>query len=343
MAITIWIAVIVLCIIAWSLRNSSSNIAKGKEGELLINKILTEIPGYKKIIYNEMFNDNGKSRQIDHIFINPNGIFVIETKNYSGTIYGKETYRKWFQYFGNYKKEIYNPLFQNFNHKRIIEKIIEADEIIIPIVVFTPRCNLKVETQKDVVLYSDQLIEYITSQPVKLNFNQIDEYYEKIMQSRITDSETINSHTKNLRHYLEYKSNLVKSNICPKCGNKLIIKQGKKGNFLGCTNYPKCKFTSNIQEEYNTLENNYKNNRYGLKSIKDIYNYLNESINVTTTQNIFFSLLLCIYFGWFGAHKFYEGRTRMGKVYLFTFGFFGVGWLCDIYILLFKTIKYFIK
>lgn len=34
-----------------------------------------------------------------------------------------------------------------------------------------------------------------------------------------------------------------KSETCPKCGAKLIKRNGKYGTFLGCSNYPKCNFT----------------------------------------------------------------------------------------------------
>ena len=37
--------------------------------------------------------------------------------------------------------------------------------------------------------------------------------------------------------------------ICPKCGSKLIIRDGKNGKFIGCTNYPKCRFTKNMEKK----------------------------------------------------------------------------------------------
>lgn len=42
------------------------------------------------------------------------------------------------------------------------------------------------------------------------------------------------------------------------------------------------------------------------------------------------ALLLCIFLGYFGAHKFYVGKVGMGILYLFTMGFFGIGWLIDV-------------
>lgn len=48
------------------------------------------------------------------------------------------------------------------------------------------------------------------------------------------------------------------------------------------------------------------------------------------------SFLLCLFFGVFEAHKFYEGRILLGVVYLFTLGLAGVGGIVDLIILLFK-------
>jgi DNA topoisomerase-1 len=33
---------------------------------------------------------------------------------------------------------------------------------------------------------------------------------------------------------------------CPECGKELVVKAGRNGMFAGCSNYPECKFTSNI-------------------------------------------------------------------------------------------------
>lgn len=54
------------------------------------------------------------------------------------------------------------------------------------------------------------------------------------------------------------------------------------------------------------------------------------------------ALLLCIFFGYFGAHKFYEGRGVLGVLYLFTFGLFGFGWLIDIFIIAGKSNPYYV-
>ena len=54
------------------------------------------------------------------------------------------------------------------------------------------------------------------------------------------------------------------------------------------------------------------------------------------------ALLLCIFFGYFGAHKFYEGKGVMGILYLLTLGLFGIGWITDIAIIATKPNPYYV-
>lgn len=54
------------------------------------------------------------------------------------------------------------------------------------------------------------------------------------------------------------------------------------------------------------------------------------------------ALILCIFFGYFGAHKFYEGRSGMGILYILTFGLLGIGWIADIIIIATKTNPYYV-
>lgn len=82
----------------------------------------------------------------------------------------------------------------------------------------------------------------------------------------------------------------------------------------------------------------------------------NSNANTNTNQNIqqvnagywkkpknkWVALLLCIFFGYLGAHKFYEGRTGMGILYLLTLGLCGIGWVIDILILLLKPNPYYV-
>jgi len=37
--------------------------------------------------------------------------------------------------------------------------------------------------------------------------------------------------------------------LCPKCGGMLVIRKGRFGEFIGCSNYPKCNYTRAIKQE----------------------------------------------------------------------------------------------
>jgi len=57
-------------------------------------------------------------------------------------------------------------------------------------------------------------------------------------------------------------------------------------------------------------------------------------------KNKWISFLLCIFLGYIGAHKFYEGKILFGVIYLFTFGVFGIGVIIDAITLLLKPNSY---
>lgn len=72
---------------------------------------------------------------------------------------------------------------------------------------------------------------------------------------------------------------------------------------------------------------------------------INSNLNAALqkrVKNKWVAFFLCLFLGFLGAHKFYEGKIGMGVLYLFTFGLFGIGWLVDIVLLLLKPNPYFV-
>jgi hypothetical protein len=55
---------------------------------------------------------------------------------------------------------------------------------------------------------------------------------------------------------------------------------------------------------------------------------------VTGGKNQIVALILCIFLGLLGAHRFYLGYTGLGVLYIFTAGLFGIGWLIDLILLI---------
>ena len=65
--------------------------AKGRRGERAVASILSELPSSEYSVINDItLQDEHGSTQIDHVIVSVYGIFVIETKNYSGWIMGAE-------------------------------------------------------------------------------------------------------------------------------------------------------------------------------------------------------------------------------------------------------------
>ena len=58
-------------------------------------------------------------------------------------------------------------------------------------------------------------------------------------------------------------------------------------------------------------------------------------------KNKWVAFLLCFFLGGFGIHKFYEGKIIFGIIYLFTLGFFGVGVLIDLILIVLKPNPYY--
>ena len=54
------------------------------------------------------------------------------------------------------------------------------------------------------------------------------------------------------------------------------------------------------------------------------------------------ALILCLFAGYLGAHKFYEGKIGLGILYLFTLGLFFIGVIVDFFVILSKPDPYYV-
>lgn len=51
------------------------------------------------------------------------------------------------------------------------------------------------------------------------------------------------------------------------------------------------------------------------------------------------ALVLCIFLGYLGVHRYYVGKIGTGLLYTFTAGLFGIGWIVDIFKILLGTFR----
>ena len=239
-----FIGILLICLIILLIKRSEGGASakseiKGKIGEARVsNAIEKKDVGYEFVINNLVLNvGENKTAQIDHVLINRNGIFVIETKNYSGRIYGHEDQLEWTQVlaYGNVKNKIYNPIKQNKTHIYHISKILTEKLPIVSAVVFVEGNIDFVEAQG---VYTLKELKQLIKQPHgRLSDEQIKKAYTELMNANKV-SVSNQQHVNNIR---SMQSDINK-NICPRCGKKLVLRNGKYGQFYGCSGYPNCKF-----------------------------------------------------------------------------------------------------
>lgn len=121
---------------------------KGRKGERLIAKKLwwVRLFGRKgKVLRNIYVQKNdGTTTEIDLLFVTQKGMFVFESKNYSGWIYGNEGGSNWTAVFPNKQKfRFYNPIWQNKSHIKWLKQSLNANIPMFSFVVFSDRCSLK--------------------------------------------------------------------------------------------------------------------------------------------------------------------------------------------------------
>lgn len=109
---------------------------------------------------------DGSTTQIDHILFTTKGIFVIETKHYSGWIFANAKSKVWTQTIYYVKNSFQNPIFQNYKHVRVVQKIFDFidPKLIHNFVVFTGDAEFKT-TKPDNVFYIEELIPAIERYP----------------------------------------------------------------------------------------------------------------------------------------------------------------------------------
>lgn len=138
---------------------------KGYFGELTVRILLKFLNKEQYRVINDVLipAHNGKTAQIDHVVVSIYGIFVIETKNYSGWIFGDENSQYWTQVIYKTKNRFYNPILQNRGHIKALQGLLQDYSHIryIPIVVFTSKADFKKLNVKSHVIYSLQLLKTI--------------------------------------------------------------------------------------------------------------------------------------------------------------------------------------
>ena len=182
--------------------------------------------------------------QIDHLLVSKYGLFIVETKNRSGWIFGAEDQVKWTQSVFGKKYTFQNPLRQTFRQKKVLSEFLDLGEALIHTVVyFVGDCKFKTPMPPNVL--RSGLGRYIKRfKTESLSSDEVRRVLKKLNNHVSENKLTKRDHVKSLRE--RHNSDTT----CPKCGYRLVKRTAKRGKmagsmFLGCENYPKCRFTKN--------------------------------------------------------------------------------------------------
>jgi restriction system protein len=224
---------------------------KGCVGELLVRLLawfMLDKKTYRRV-HSVILPTPDGTTQIDHVFVSRFGVFVLETKNMQGWIFGGENQRQWTQKIYKQSFKFQNPLRQNFKHVKALEAALQIPpETIRSIVTFVGGSTFKTDMPPNVT-YGAGFISYIKSfrKPV-FTEHRVNDLLGRIEHGCVAPaSATHREHVRNLRN----RSNPNADRRCPRCGSLLVLRTVKSGEragqqFWGCSAYPKCRITQNI-------------------------------------------------------------------------------------------------
>lgn len=228
--------------------NRKASSIKGEQGEHRVSMQLDSLSRRKYIVLNDVLIQAGnRTSQIDHIIVSRYGIFVIETKNFSGWIHGHENSEYWLQTFYQKKRKFRNPVKQNQGHINALKKVLSNYYSLIyhSIIVFSDQVELKNVYSDIPIVYEYELLETIerTRGRPYLSKEEMRSIVEKINDFRLHGKREEKEHIYNVNKYIQLQKERETSSLCPWCGANLALKQGKYGSFYGCIRYPKCRYT----------------------------------------------------------------------------------------------------
>nr|WP_274616026.1 NERD domain-containing protein [Vibrio parahaemolyticus] len=219
---------------------------KGVFGEFLVNRLLSKLPESDYTLIKDVtLPTNDGTTQVDHIVVSRYGIFVVETKNMKGWIFGSARQKQWTQKIYRHSSKFQNPLHQNYKHIKALETLLGcSEEHLHSVIVFIGDSTFKTEMPPNVT-YARGSIRYIQQ------FNDVvfsDNDYARLTESinRLKLKRGVITDLKHRKHAKEVVASKVSSNECPRCGSEMVLRETKRGEnigkqFWGCSTFPKCR------------------------------------------------------------------------------------------------------
>ncbi len=214
----------------------------GKLGEYRVAKQLRKLNNSQyRVLNNVIIKTSKGTAEIDHIVVSRKGIYVIETKNRKGIIYGAENWEYWTQKLYNKQHKFYSPIKQNNAHIAALRAVLKNEKVnYYSIIVFIKNANINRLKTLTLVVNDDEVYQTIVRHRGEQVVNDIAAITAKIRKSVVKSLTEKKKHIRAVRRVKRRKKR-IKSGVCPRCGHKLIECKKKNGTFYRCSNYPKCK------------------------------------------------------------------------------------------------------
>jgi restriction system protein len=225
---------------------------KGVFGEFQVNLILKRLSQNEyHLIKNVTLQTEDGTTQIDHIVVSKFGVFIVETKNMKGWIFGSANQKQWTQKIFKHSSKFQNPIHQNYKHLKTLEAKFDINiDKLFSVIVFIGDSTFKTDMPENVT-YASSCLSYIRSHSAELlNQQQVMETIKNIESSCLERSFSTNqTHKTHVRKIIKQKTN---EKLCTKCGSGMVLREAKKGQnagctFWGCSNFPKCR----VVEKFN--------------------------------------------------------------------------------------------
>jgi hypothetical protein len=187
---------------------------KGNRGEFLTFQILEKLPGDNKLLTNIYIPKNDRSTtEIDVLMISKTGIYVFESKNYSGWIFGDDKSKYWTQSLkGGKKYKFYNPILQNRVHTNAAKGLLKEidDSYFYSYIVFSERCSLKkvsVAIPNVYVIKREDLLQVLQRDMANtqkfLSESQIENAYTILKKYSLADGATKGQHIEHIKEKIK--------------------------------------------------------------------------------------------------------------------------------------------
>lgn len=234
-------------------------VARLKEGTGGFGEYLTEyamehgnIPGRRTVFRNVLVprtTGPTSESELDVLMLHDTGVYVMESKNYSGWIFGSEGQRQWAQTFDNgHKERFYNPIIQNRSHVRALSAHLGMPEdVFYSYIVFSERCELrKVPNDTDTyrILRRHHLVKVLRNDIAKRERIFDDARFDEL-QAILAGLKSASTSEAKAEH-VEQAQRVKAGEVCPRCGGELVLRTGRYGEFMGCSNYPRCHYTMDV-------------------------------------------------------------------------------------------------